>query len=141
MVKSLHFEKKSCIINLNNYFSVKLLLTDAEDMIVQEKGKFLYLDGTECICHEAAPTPPVEPVTAASARAALDELIYAISETGMNPVVQLLGYFTTEDPTYLPEGINTRNLAHRIGRDKLLKAMLEGYMETLPPYTHDFSDV
>lgn len=108
---------------------------------MQDKGKFLYLNGTDCICHDKAPAPPAEStVTAAAARDALEALIYAISAAGMNPVVQLLGYFTTEDPTYLPEGVNARNLAHRVGRDKLLRAMVEGYMDSMTPYTHDSSD-
>lgn len=108
---------------------------------MQEKAKFLYLDGTDSICHSTAPdTPARSSLDAATARDALDELIYAISAAGMNPVVQLLGYFTTEDPTYLPEGTNSRHLAHRVGRDKLLKAMLEGYMESMTPYTQSPSD-
>ncbi len=107
---------------------------------MQEKGKFLYLDGTDQICHDTAPSASVEsPIATVAARDALDALIYAISSAGMNPVVQLLGYFTTEDPTYLPEGVNARNLAHRVGRDKLLRAMLEGYMESMTPYTNDHS--
>lgn len=108
---------------------------------MQDKAKFLYFDGSDDLCHDAAPDDLARSsMDSASARGALDELIYAISATGMNPVVQLLGYFTTEDPTYLPEGVNTRHLAHRVGRDKLLKAMLEGYMESMTPYTQSPSD-
>lgn len=97
---------------------------------MQDNGKFLYLDGSGNICHPTAPPCSEDSVTTASEmQEALDQLIEAIRENGMDPLTQLLGYFSTEDPTYLPEGINARNLAHRLGRDKLLSAVLTAYLE------------
>ena len=96
---------------------------------MQEHGKFLYMDGSGEICHTEAPARAEDPAEAlANTRQDLDRLIDAIADSGMDPLTQLLGFFTTEDPTYLPEGVNARNLAYRVGRDKLLSAVLAAYL-------------
>ena len=69
-------------------------------------------------------------------RQALDELFRIMWEEGMDPVVQLAGYLVTEDPTYLPAQHHARGLARRVGRDKLLRALIEQYIGThTPPET------
>ena len=81
---------------------------------------------------------PVQPVSAASAAAeeapsgaadTLASLVCLIRNGGMDPVTQLAGYLTTDDPTYLPDTGHARLLADRIGRDKLLEALIEFYLK------------
>ena len=58
----------------------------------------------------------------------LSALIHIIRESGMDPITQLAGYLTTDDPTYLPDNGHARLLADRVGRDKLLEALIEAYL-------------
>ena len=59
----------------------------------------------------------------------LDALVRIIRLCGMDPVTQLAGYLTTDDPTYLPDTDHARLLADRIGRDKLLEILIERYLQ------------
>lgn len=89
-----------------------------------DSGKFLILHSN----HMAS--APAEPAwdTELSAEEALTELVYIIRENGQDPTTQLAGYLIAEDPTYLPEGGHARTLARRIGRDKLLEALIAHYL-------------
>lgn len=60
---------------------------------------------------------------------ALRELCALISERGMDPIAQLSGYIITEEPTYIPDYKNARAIADRVGRDKLLFALLENFFD------------
>ena len=68
----------------------------------------------------------VSQVSVLSAEDSLRELYALIAEKGMDPVAQLSGYIITEEPTYIPDYKNARAIADRIGRDKLLFALLDG---------------
>jgi uncharacterized protein (UPF0297 family) len=59
---------------------------------------------------------------------ALTALVQLIRESGLDPVSQLAGYLTTEDPTYLPDTGHARLLADHIGRNKLLEVLIETYL-------------
>ena len=61
-------------------------------------------------------------------REQLQQIHEALCEKGYNPVVQLVGYLLTEDPTYITAHKGARQLAGRIDRDKLLHAMVEDYI-------------
>ena len=63
----------------------------------------------------------------------LAALVRIIRRCDMDPVTQLAGYLTTDDPTYLPETDHARLLADRIGRDELLKTLIELYLTEVPP--------
>ena len=47
---------------------------------------------------------------------------------GYNPVNQLVGYILSEDPTYITNYNNARNLICRVDRDDLLSEMLLAYL-------------
>ncbi len=102
-----------------------------------DSGKLLFLEQTDMNVHPgevtdlAAHTPATPPVSVADARPVLRELALALAEQGPDPVTQLAAYLISEDPTYLPDGTELRSLVRRIGRDKLLEALLEGYLETV----------
>ena len=74
--------------------------------------------------------PPVHDETETDGMQALDELCSIMQEEGMDPVVQLAGYLVTEDPTYLPTEHSARALARRVGRDKLLRVLIEQYVSS-----------
>ena len=86
---------------------------------------------------------PVQPVsdppseaylpTETCAADTLSSLVRLIRDSGMDPVTQLAGYLTTDDPTYLPDIGHARLLADRIGRDKLLETLIELYLKKLDP--------
>ncbi len=89
---------------------------------MNENRKLLFLDTADT--PEASPLPPADE--------ALATLTRLISIEGFDPVTQLAGYLITEDPTYLPEDTTARALARRVGRDKLLETLIEGYLATHP---------
>lgn len=72
--------------------------------------------------------PAAEEGAAICAAETLATLVQLIRACGMDPVTQLAGYLTTEDPTYLPDTGHARLLADRIGRDKLLEVLIETYL-------------
>ncbi len=90
---------------------------------MNDRGKLLFLDPTPDGT-ESTPPPPADEALATLAR--------LLTIEGFDPVTQLAGYLITEDPTYLPEDIQARALARRVGRDKLLEALIEGYLAARP---------
>ncbi len=91
-------------------------------------GKFLYFD--------PAHTPPVSPEGAFPDEASMPEPAEALSAIvdsliagEYDPVLQLSSYLIANDPTFLPEDTDARTIAHPVGRDKLLEALLLSYME------------
>ena len=52
----------------------------------------------------------------------------ALSETGYNPVNQIVGYLLSEDPTYITHHKNARALIRHIDRDELLNALVKNYL-------------
>ena len=53
----------------------------------------------------------------------------ALKEKGYNPVVQIVGYVLTEDPTYITNYAGARNIISRIDREELLKDIIEAYLK------------
>lgn len=92
--------------------------------------KILYLNHVQPRAH-VMPEAPARDESEADGKQALDELLRIMREEGMNPAVQLAGYFVTEDPTYLPTEHHARALARRVGRDKLLRTLIEQYADVL----------
>ena len=48
---------------------------------------------------------------------------------GYNPINQLVGYILSEDPTYITNYNNARQLICRIDRDELLQDLLRNYLD------------
>lgn len=89
-------------------------------MTDRDNPKILYLDPAGNISADATEIPEC-------AKEALGRLADILLDGEGDPAAMLLGYLTTEDPTYLPEG-EARAIAHQIGRDKLLEALLSLYV-------------
>ena len=96
----------------------------------REGGKILHLD-TMPPRDRATIATPAHDEAEVDGKQALDELLSIMREEEMDPVVQLAGYFVTEDPTYLPAEHHARGLARRVGRDKLLQTLIEQYVTAL----------
>ena len=65
-----------------------------------------------------------------SAEQILREIHAALSEKGYNPVMQIVGYLLTEDPTYITNYNNARAIISKIDRDDLLSALVEDFIDT-----------
>lgn len=52
----------------------------------------------------------------------------ALTEKGYNPINQIVGYFLTEDPTYITNHNNARSLICKIDRDEFLGELLKQYL-------------
>jgi len=61
-------------------------------------------------------------------RRILRNVFDALNEKGYNPINQIVGYLLTEDPTYITNYNNARNLICKIDRDELLQALVHGYL-------------
>ena len=91
-------------------------------------GKFLYMENG---CAPLAGSHHIETETEEilSEEEALRLLFDALPEVDMDPFVQLSGFLTSDDPSYLPDHKNIRNLFTKIGREKLLRYLLRVYRE------------
>ncbi len=106
---------------------------------MKDGGKILFfepmdppLTAEERTC-SSAPLLPADQ----DAKEALSEIVRLLAESGFQPVTQLMGYIIADDPTYLPEDGGARAMARRIGRDKLLEALLTLYLEDHPLSSSD----
>lgn len=53
----------------------------------------------------------------------------SLREKGYNPVSQIVGYILSEDPTYITNYNNARNLICRLDRDELLQELVTSYLK------------
>ena len=60
---------------------------------------------------------------------ALESVYSALQQKGYNPVMQIVGYLLTEDPTYITNYEGARALIGRIDRDELLNEIVRFYFE------------
>lgn len=58
----------------------------------------------------------------------LSAVYQALREGGYDPIVQLVGYILSEDPTYITNHKSARALICRIDRDELLAALVKTYL-------------
>lgn len=63
------------------------------------------------------------------AREIMDQVLAALQEKGYNPVSQLVGYFLSDDPTYITNHQNARGVIRRMARDELLEEILKEYLK------------
>lgn len=92
---------------------------------MSESGKILYFDMPR-VSPDAPAPDAAEP--ALDPQDALMGLVESVEDCGQDPATQLFGYLITEDPTYLPDEGQARTLARRVGRDKLLRALIDAYL-------------
>lgn len=70
--------------------------------------------------------PKNEPESAAE----IIELVYqALKAKGHDPILQLVGYIISGDPTYITSYNNARSLIRRLERDELLEEFVRFYVE------------
>ena len=91
-----------------------------------QAGKFLYMDNSFAPAANAVSALSDDTLTEADV---LRLLFDALPEADMDPVVQLSGFLTSDDPSYLPEHKGARAAATKIGGDKLLRYLLHTYRE------------
>jgi len=60
----------------------------------------------------------------------LNQTCQALDEKGYDPIVQIIGYLLSGDPTYITAHNNARSVIGRIERDELLEEVLHHYMRT-----------
>ena len=54
----------------------------------------------------------------------------ALEEKGYNPINQLVGYFISGDPPYIPSHKNARSLIRKMERDELLEELVRFYVDS-----------
>ena len=63
----------------------------------------------------------------------LENVYSALQQKGYNPVMQIVGYLLTEDPTYITNYEGARALIGRVDRDELLNEIVRFYFEQKHP--------
>ncbi|MBQ2766832.1 MAG: IreB family regulatory phosphoprotein [Clostridia bacterium] len=61
-------------------------------------------------------------------KAILSTVYNALSERGYDPIIQIVGYILSEDPTYITNHNNARSLICRIDRYELLNKLVKEYL-------------
>ena len=59
----------------------------------------------------------------------LEEVFAALKEAGHNPVVQLVGYLVSGEPTYITSLHDARKIISGIERDELVEEMVRFYVK------------
>ena len=61
-------------------------------------------------------------------RRVLRTVFDSLNEKGYNPINQIVGYLLTEDPTYITNYNNARNMICKLDRDELLQELVRHYL-------------
>ena len=61
-------------------------------------------------------------------KAILTSVYNSLQEKGYNPIIQIVGYILSEDPTYITNYNNARSLIRRLDRDELLQELVKKYL-------------
>ena len=61
-------------------------------------------------------------------RRILHSVFDALYEKGFNPIIQIVGYLLTEDPTYITNYNNARSMICKLDRDELLQQLVRDYL-------------
>ena len=64
-----------------------------------------------------------------SVKEILEQVYFALTEKGYNPVNQIVGYIMSGDPTYITSHNNARSLIMKVERDELVEEVLKTYIE------------
>ena len=73
-------------------------------------------------------TFPVQDLRDKEIHDTLSAVYEALRSKGYDPVNQLVGYFISEDPTYITNHNNARGLIRKLDRDEVLSAMIKTYL-------------
>ena len=69
------------------------------------------------------------PADAPESAAEIIELVYqALKAKGHDPIMQMVGYIISGDPTYITSYNNARSLIRRLERDELLEEFVRFYI-------------
>ena len=63
-------------------------------------------------------------------REVLEDVYFALTEKGYNPINQIVGYIMSGDPTYIPSHKSARSLIMKVERDEILEELMKVYVET-----------
>ena len=74
--------------------------------------------------HFAYPTETPE-----SAEEIIRYVYQALKAKGHDPIMQMVGYIISGDPTYIPSFNNARSLIKRVERDEILEEFVRFYIE------------
>ena len=70
------------------------------------------------------------PVDAPESAAEIIELVYqSLKAKGHDPIMQIVGYLISGDPTYITSYNNARSLIRRLERDEILEEFVRFYLE------------
>ena len=61
-------------------------------------------------------------------RQVLKQVYEALAEKGYKPIIQIVGYILSGDPTYITSHKDARNLIRQVERDELLEEMVKNYI-------------
>ncbi len=59
----------------------------------------------------------------------IDVVYNALKAKGHDPILQIVGYLISGDPTYITSFMNARSLIRRIERDELLEEFVRFYVQ------------
>ena len=59
----------------------------------------------------------------------LQAVYSALSEKGYNPIIQIVGYILSEDPTYITNYKNARSLICKVDRYEILNVLVRNYLD------------
>ena len=62
-------------------------------------------------------------------REVLEDVYFALTEKGYNPINQIVGYIMSGDPTYITSHKSARSLIMKVERDELVEELLRVYVE------------
>ena len=63
-------------------------------------------------------------------REVLEDVYFALTEKGYNPINQIVGYIMSGDPTYNTSHKSARSLIMKVERDEILEELMKVYVET-----------
>lgn len=64
-----------------------------------------------------------------SARDVIEYVYQALKAKGHDPIMQIVGYIISGDPTYITSFNNARSLIRRVERDEILEEFVRFYVE------------
>ena len=59
----------------------------------------------------------------------LEQVYFALTEKGYNPINQIVGYIMSGDPTYITSHKSARSLIMKVERDEILEELMAVYIE------------
>ena len=65
------------------------------------------------------------------AREIISYVYSALKDKGHDPIMQLVGYIISGDPTYITSYKNARSLIRRVERDELLEEIVRFYVNNI----------